>query len=267
MNWTAIFGIVRRDLTAARRSPAVVVPMVVVPLVVVTVLPAIAYMIRRADTSALPLGALIGIMPADLYDAASTDPARLALLLVTFVFPTILLVVPLMVVSVISTDSVAGERERGTLEGVLVSPIGDRELLLAKILSAALPAFVIHLSCSLLYCLAANLALGSVVDGLVLPTLPWLIIVVWVGPAFTALMLGASVLISARAKSVQGAAQLSGVAVLPLIVMVVGQIGGVALLSGLVALNVGAGLWGATALLVRSGRESMSRHRLAARLP
>ncbi len=242
------------------------VPMLVVPLVVVTVLPAVAYALSRADESEVPLGGLLDMMPADLLAAADTDPARLALLLVTFVFPTILLVVPLMVVSVISTDSVAGERERGTLEGVLVTPIGDRDLLMAKVLSAAVPAVAIHVVCSVLYGVAANLAVGSVVDGLVLPTVPWLIIVVWIGPGFTAFMLAVSVLISARAKSVQGAAQISGVAVLPLIMMVVGQIGGVALLSGWVAVFVGAVLWAATAVLFRVGRTSMSRGRLASRL-
>lgn len=266
MNRHVIAAIVRRDLTAVQRTPAVLVPMAVLPLVTVAVFPLIASVVSRADSAHLPTGSLDEIMPGSIAAMSDAQPVQLALLLSMYLFPTILVVVPLMVVSVIATDSIAGERERGTLEGLLLTPASDTELLVGKLLSSALPAIAIHLCTSVLYAVAINGALAGHVDGLILPSLPWLTIVLWVAPAFAAVMLGLSVLVSARSRSVQGASQLTGVAVLPLVMMVIGQVAGVALLSGIVAIAIGAVLWVGTIVLLRLGSRQMARHRLAAAL-
>ena len=263
LDHSPIAGVVARDLVAAKRSPGVVIPMIVVPLVFTILLPLVTWIISRTDGAQLPLDSFADLIPGDLYGRTSNGSVRMALMLATYIFPTLLVVVPLMVVSVICTDSIAGERERGTLEGVLLSPISDRQLLLGKVLSAAVPAAVVHLVCSLMYCVAINVVFSGAVDGLVLPSSAWAFIALWVGPAFAAVMLGVAVLISARASSVQGASQVTGVAVFPLIAMVVGQMGGVTLLSDWIVLIVGAGLWVTAFALVRFGARSMTRSRLA----
>ena len=261
--WVMVRGVARRDLTAARRSPGVVAPMIVVPVVLCVVLPVVVGVVARSGADALGLDQLGELVPASVAEAASEPAVQVALLLATYVFPTLLVVVPLMVVSVISSDSIAGERERGTLEGVLLTPLSDRELFLGKVLSAAVPAAMVHVLASTVYLVGISAATWGRVEGPPLPSTAWLLVVVWVAPAFTMAGLGLAVHISARSRSVQGASQVSGVAVLPLLLLVMGQMAGVGLLSGWLVGLLGLLLWAAAILSVRAGARSLSRPRLA----
>ena len=65
------------------------------------------------------------------------------MLVLGYLLSPLLLVIPLMVSAVLAADAFAGEKERRTLEGLLLLPIADRDLFLAKVLSAYLPALVI----------------------------------------------------------------------------------------------------------------------------
>src|SRR5690606_13395110 len=128
-----------------------------------------------------------------------------------------LLLVPLMTASVIAADSIAGERERRTLEGLLLTPLSDRELLAAKLLGAWLPAVVIGIGGGVAYAVVADLAALGAVDGLLFPNVLWLLLVFWVGPAMAAVGLGLTVVVSARVTTVQEAFQVAGLVVLPVV--------------------------------------------------
>jgi hypothetical protein len=54
-----------------------------------------------------------------------------------------MLVIPVMMPSVVSAYSVVGEREQGTLEPVLITPIRREEFLIGKALAAFVPTLVI----------------------------------------------------------------------------------------------------------------------------
>src|ERR1035441_5835564 len=54
-----------------------------------------------------------------------------------------MLVIPVMMPSVVSAYSVVGEREQGTLEPVLTTPIRREEFLIGKALAAFVPTLVI----------------------------------------------------------------------------------------------------------------------------
>ena len=65
------------------------------------------------------------------------------MLVLGYLLSPLLLVIPLMVSAVLAADAFAGEKERRTLEVVLHLPITDRDLFLAKVLTALLPAVAI----------------------------------------------------------------------------------------------------------------------------
>ena len=54
-----------------------------------------------------------------------------------------LLAVPLLLPTTVAAYTVIGEREQGTLEPVLTTPVTDRELLLGKAMAATVPALVL----------------------------------------------------------------------------------------------------------------------------
>lgn len=260
MNRNVIAAIVRRDLMAVSRNAGVMAPMIIVPVVFVIVLPLAAWGVSNADVGMPVFQRILDLLPASMFaDLPGDDALRVGLVLATFVFPILLVVVPLLVASVMATDAIAGERERDTLEGLLLAPASDREILVGKLLGAMIPALAMGLLAAALYAVAVNLLLGPAAGGLVLPTWTWSLIVLWFGPAFAAAGLGFTLLVSARAKSVQAATQVSGVAVLPLIAMTIGQVAGLVLVQWWVAALLGGILWAVAAWLVVRSAHALRR--------
>lgn len=270
MNWRAVRAVVRRDLLLAARSRAVAIPAIVVPLVLLVLLPALGALAPSVvdQATAGDLDAILELLPASTVAGLPSDPGlQAAVLLVTHMLAPMVLLVPVLFTTVIATDAIAGERERGTLEGLLLTPMTDRELVAAKLLGALVPAVAIGVTGGVVYAVVANLAVGTQVEALVLPTTSYLVMVLWVGPTMAAAALAAVTLVSARASTTQEAFQLGGLVVLPVVAMLISQAVGAVLLStwvlagvGLVALVVAVAMAGATT-------SALSRERLATAVP
>ena len=115
----------------------------------------------------------------------------------------------------------------------------------------------------LLYTVMANLAAWPVMGRLFFPTTMWVILAVWVAPAVAGLGLGAMVLISSRARTFQGAYQLGALVILPIILLLAGQVTGVMVLSTWLVALLGLVLWVIDAALLWFGRRSFRRSKLA----
>jgi len=111
-----VSAVVRKELRDYRRNRFVVATMAALPLLFIT-LPTIQLVAANATAKALSL--------------------RIGLSLLY------MLVVPVTMPSVVCAYAVVGEREQGTLEPVLSTPVRREELLVAKALAAFLPTLVI----------------------------------------------------------------------------------------------------------------------------
>lgn len=269
MNWRGIGAVVRRDLTVAAGSRAVVLPALIVPVLLLVVLPLGAGLLPTVVdmASAGDLEALFDLLPAQVLAGLPQDPElQAAYVLVVHLLAPMILLVPVMFASVIAADGIAGEKERGTLEGLLLTPLTDAELATAKLLAAWLPAVALGVGGAVLYALVGNLTVGVQLGRLVLPTTEFALMTLWVGPAFAATALGAVSLVSVRVSTTQEAFQLGGVVVIPVVAMLVSQASGAMLLSAWVLVVVGAlGVVFALGLLARA-TAGLSRTRLGPRL-
>lgn len=269
MNLRAVRAIVRKDLAAVGRSKPVLLPLIIVPLIFLLVLPIAASF--APQLAALPgasdLGALLERMPEGFRERfAGLDEAQtLVTLLLVYLFSPMYLIVPLMVASVIAADAFAGEKERRTLEALLFTPTTDRELLLGKLLSGFVPALAIAWGGFVVYAVVANVAGWRVMGGPFFPTPMWWVLALWVAPAVAAVGLGATVLVSARVSTFQEAYQVGGVVVLPILVLVLGQVTGVLVLSTAVVAAVGAVFWALAAGLLAYGARTFRRGEVLAR--
>ena len=269
-DWSGIAAVVARDLRVVRGSNPVMLPMLIVPGLLLVVLPLMTVIGARMGAHAVDLSdleRLLELLPADLAARAAVDPAP-ALIEVTLVYllSPLLLIVPLMTASVIAADSIAGERERKTLEGLLLTPLTDQELFTAKLLGAWLPAVTVGIVGGVIYALVADLAAVGVVEGRLFPNLVWAVLVLWVGPAIAAISLGVTVLVSARVKTVQEAFQIAGVVVLPVVALITMQAVGLLVLSPPLLLATGAASWVIAAVVLRAGTGAVRRTRLGERL-
>ena len=117
-SWTRVGAILQKELRDYRRNRFVIYTMSFLPLVFIAAPMVQIFAIKVAATSAL-FDAHIGI--SLLY----------------------MLILPAIIPSVLSAYSVVGEREQGTLEPVLTTPIHPDEFLIGKALAAFLPTVVV----------------------------------------------------------------------------------------------------------------------------
>jgi ABC-type transport system involved in multi-copper enzyme maturation permease subunit len=272
VNWRAIKAIIRKDLRVVRENKGVSVPMIVIPLIVLVIIPAMA-----------AFAPLLQFMPVSLFSGVNvfleTAPGniqaefarynevqRIVLLSLGYFMAPMYLVLPQMVASVIAADSFAGERERKTLEALLYTPTTDGELLLAKLLSAWLPAIVVAWGGFVLYAVVVNLAAWPTMGQIFFPNAMWSVLAFWLAPAVAGLGLSATVLISSRARGFQDAYQLGVVVVLPVLFLAVAQMSGAVFIDvGLVFL-LGLFLWLVDSVLLWVGARTFRRDVLAVRL-
>jgi len=272
MNWRAVKAIVRKDVKVVLQNKGVLIPLIVVPVVILVALPALAaFAPALQDIPGTPFAGMdnfIQRMPPGLQAALagySQTQMILVLVLVYFLAP-MYLILPLMVASVIAADSFAGEKERKTLEALLYTPTTDRELFLAKLLSAWLPALIIAWGGFVLYSVVANLAAWPTMGKLFFPTAMWLVLALWVAPAVAGLGLGVTVLVSAKAQGFQEAYQLGAIVVLPILLLVIGQATGVMYFSTWLVLLLGLVFWVVDLVLLWFAGRTFRRQELATRL-
>jgi len=263
-NWTAIRAVLAKDLRAVRRSKAVILPMLFVPALLMIALPA-GLGIAARNRVAGDLGGLLDSIPDRIAAPLESLPERerLLVLILGYLLAPLFLVVPLMVSAVLAADAFAGEKERRTLESLLHLPISDRDLFIAKLASAFLPAVAVSWIGFLAFAVVSNVIGWPVMQRIFIPTRLWAVVILWVAPAVATLGLGVMVRVSARAKTTQEANQLGGAVILPLIFLAVGQSTGLLLVDLPVAFAIGTGVWVLALWLVARGARKFTRDALA----
>ena len=132
-------------------------------------------------------------------------------------FPFLLMVVgffPLSISMVIALESFAGERERNTIEPLLIAPIGDAQLYVGKLIAVLILPLV-----------ASFLGIGSYIVVLAwhtgwLPELPLLIVVLALTVSQALVMVSAAVLLSTQATSVRAANLLATLIIVPVALLI-----------------------------------------------
>ncbi|MDO4685172.1 MAG: ABC transporter permease subunit [Corynebacterium sp.] len=219
--------LVKKDLREVSRTPASLAVMTVLPLLFVAVIPAIGLLF------------LIHVVPADELEKARDALEQLPLpvdvlegtaiatvlpeIAARYLFAPILLLVPAMVTNIIASQSFVGEKERGTIETLLYTPLTSRDLVLGKTIAALVPGLITSAAAHFIYFIIVNIILVSAGLPMALMDLGWLLFVVLLTPAIAYLSVICVVAISHRSKSAQSAQSVGGFLVLPVVAGVISQ--------------------------------------------
>ena len=245
-----------KDFLDLRKNPSLLLAMAALPLVLVVVPVVVVWTyVRDPDDTNLRVIALY-------YDATLPHGFNAGRFLVERTLLDwfgMFLVMPVFVPILISSQSVAGERERRTLEPLLSSPVTAVELVAGKSLASLVPAVIISWMAFFLLCVGIDVVGWPLGQGLLMPNRLWVFGVLVLAPLFAFFGNGVAVLISARVAEARTAQQLSALVVLPLVGLVAGQIAGVLRAGpayyasqGVVVLLLDAGLlWASVRLLDR----------------
>jgi ABC-2 type transport system permease protein len=273
VNWRAIGAIIRKDLLVVRRSKPVLVALLVLPLVFLVIFPLGITLAARSEAAASEMiqefGPFVEQMPSSMraiVDAQETDGGKLIVLGTMFLLAPMYLLVPMLVSAIFAADSFAGERDRKTLEALLYTPTTDRELMIAKLLGAWLPAVAVGIGGFVAYAVVVNVGAWPVIGEIFFPNLMWLVLAFWVGPGLAGLGIGTMVFVSSRVRGFYEAYQLGGLVVLPVIALLVAQLAGVIYFSTWLVTLLGVVIWAITAGLVTIAARTLRRSELVARV-
>ena len=187
-------AVIRKELREYRRNKFVVGTMVVLPVLFLVI----------------PIGQVLAVKPT-MPPAAVRGVIGGATLM--------LYLVPLILPATLSAYSVIGEREQGTLEPMLTTPLKPEDLLLGKALAALLPTVTIAYALYVAFLLFTRAAASPRVVDVVWQPAPVLIELL-AAPLLAAFAIWTGIAISARSNDVRVAQQLSGLAMLPMLGLV-----------------------------------------------
>ncbi|MHA1791436.1 MAG: ABC transporter permease subunit [Promethearchaeota archaeon] len=196
--------VARKDWKEIKSNKQIIIPMAVIPLLFAVIYPI-----------------LMIVLP--LYGAGSTDfsdfemylPGRPGIEGFLYFFSDLMIkpyftFIPLILTMVISSDSWAGEKERKTAESLLLLPLSDKDLFLAKVLASLIPGLLITWACGLMTFTIIDIAAFPILNRVYLPNLSWLYILFILVPILSFFSIFINVLVSTRAKDVKSAQQLGG---------------------------------------------------------
>jgi ABC-type Na+ efflux pump permease subunit len=186
-----VAAVVRREVRDFRRNRFVVVTMTALPLL---------FLIT-------PMLTLFKIP-----ESATGQQAKSAVGVISL----LLLIVPIVIPPVIAAYSVVGERDQGTLEPVLTTPVQPSELLLGKAVAVFIPSIAIAYGMYAIVAISIRLGAAQIVRSVVFHP-PQLIAEILFIPLLVLWSIWACIGISTRASDVRVAQQLGSLAGLPLL--------------------------------------------------
>jgi ABC-2 type transport system permease protein len=234
MNRARVMTLIGKELREFRANPAAILPVLLVgalctvlPFVVVIVIPKVIgqpmatdHNLQRIIDMARPRSPELAALPPQ----AATEAFFFQQFLLLFLFAPIIGAVSL------AAYTVVGEKQGRTLEPLLTTPLSTSELLVAKALASFLPSLVIEIAGLCVYLgLVALLASPGVLDTLL--SLRTLLMVGVMGPFASLAALQATIAVSSRVNDPRSAQQIAVLLVLPLVMMLVGQVSGAFFLS------------------------------------
>ena len=179
-----------------------------------------------------------------------------------------MLVIPVTVPSAVSAYSVVGEREQGTLEPVLTTPIRREEFLIGKALAAFVPTLVIAYAVFGIFLAAAALFAHPVIVSAIYAGTHVLVQLLFT-PLLAGWAIWVGIAVSARSTDVRAAQQLSVLASLPPLAIVALMSLNVITVSTALALGLAAALlafdllaWRVVAAMFDRERLVTGRHRM-----
>lgn len=138
-------------------------------------------------------------------------------------YTLLFMILPVMIPVTIAAYSIVGEKATRSLEPLLATPITNIELLSGKAIAAIVPAILATWLAYMVYAIGAAIMLGAELTLAYVFAPAWVLAIFVVGPLMTFLSVSIAIMVSARVTDPRVAEQLSGLVVLPIILLLVGQ--------------------------------------------
>jgi len=156
-------------------------------------------------------------------------------------FLLLFMLLPLMIPVTIASYSIVGEKVTRTLEPLLATPVTTMELLGGKSAAAVIPGVLMTWAAFAVFSVGVRiLSTPAVMARLADPM--WLLAIFVVGPLLALAAVSVAVMVSSRTSDPRVAEQVSALVMLPLFLILVGQVTGLIFLDTQLVLYIAVGL-------------------------
>ncbi|MDR1213108.1 MAG: ABC transporter permease subunit [Propionibacteriaceae bacterium] len=245
IDWQRVWAVMRKDWLEVVRNKQLLTSLAIVPLVFAVLIPSAVVLLGGSGILTSTTGEWQGFLdnlPSGIVPAGYTADQTIIYTVIVFVLAPFFLIIPVMTASITASSSFVGEKERKTIEGLLYTPLTNRELVLAKVLGSVIPAVFLTWAAFILYATIVNLLGGPAMGGVFFPTWTWAVLVVVLVPLVGFLATSLIVAVSGRSSTMQGAQGAAMFIVFPILALIVSQATGLMLFDVPVALIAAAAL-------------------------
>ncbi len=237
LDFARVIAVTRKELLDYRRKRSIVVTMLIFP-VIFLVEPVVTIFVAPPSGSAASLDKTV-MLPI------------LYMLLIAVVTP-----------STLAAYTVVGEREQGTLEPLLTTPLREQEFVLGKAAAVLIPSVAMAYTVYALFLICVELFAHRAVASAVFHDAPSLLALFLFAPLVAGWAVVVGMAVSVRASEVRVAQQLGTLASFPVIGVIVLLISGVIHPTFSASLEFGAGLFVVDLLALRLVSRMFDRERL-----
>ncbi|SDG79636.1 ABC-2 family transporter protein [Lentzea fradiae] len=234
-----VWALMRKDWLEISRNKQAIAPLAIVPLLFAAIIPAAVILVGNGGllrTSVNGLQSFLDNLPDGIVPSGYTVEQTVVHTVIIYFLAPFFLLIPVMVATIVGSSSFVGEKERRTVEGLLYTPLTNRELVLGKVLVSVVPSVLVTWVSFVVYTVVVNSLGASVMGGLFFPTWSWVVLVVVLVPLVSFLATSLIVAVSGRSKTMQGAQSTAVVIILPVVGLLIGQATGLMLFDITVAL-------------------------------
>lgn len=232
-------AIVNKDFSEIWNTKMARSTLIVLPIILVVFLPVVyLVMIYFVPTSQMNgIDQMMRLLPLELkYFSVQQG---MFYILTNVICPMFFLMIPLMASSVSAACSFVGEKERGTIQTLLLTPLSLRSIFKAKVLGCTMISAISTAISFVIFTIV--ISVGDILLGMpFFLNWNWLVLVLLVAPAMTIFGVIFMVLVSGRSKSYMESIQTSGYIILPIVLLFVGQFTGLFQLNAISFLMIAA---------------------------
>lgn len=239
IGWRRVVAVMRKDWLEVVRNSQLLASLVIVPLIFAVVFPVAILLLGNSGILTSTVTGLQGFLdhfPAGVVPASYTTEQLVVYAVIVYFLAPFFLFIPVMTASITAASSLVGEKERRTIEGLLYTPLSNRELVLAKVLGSVIPAVVLTWIAFVVYTVLVGVLGAPMMGGIFFPTWAWAVLIVLLVPLVSFLATSLIVAVSGRSTTMQGAQGTSMFVIFPVLALVLGQATGVMLFNVVVAL-------------------------------
>ncbi len=227
MIWKRIWSLVVKDFKDFTKSKYVLISIILLPIVLGVLVPFQVLLYSGSFKTGETFGSTFGqfmdnVLSRIVSDwSVLTDQAK-ALITLSYIMLIIVSMMPIIITSVIASETIAGEKERKTIESLLASPLGESEIVTAKIISSFIPSMAASFLSVISFSIVMDILLYPHVGRIFFPEIMTIIVLFVISPLITILAVELLIMISTRVSTVRDANQLGGIILIPLILIILG---------------------------------------------